>query len=108
MFVEGWTSFGARCSGLERDESSCGGEDLPVRRAAAVSLGAASSSSARRALRRRKEDWDGPGSFEVVREVKSGAQTRWPTRGSGADEHSRRYGRRTHRVEHSTGTGGAQ
>ena len=27
---------------------------------------------------------------------------------SGADEHSRRYGRRTHRVEHSTGTGEAQ
>ena len=25
---------------------------------------------------------DGPGRFEVVREVKSGAQTRWPTRGS--------------------------
>jgi len=107
-FVEGWSGLGARCSGLERDESSCGGEDLPVRRAAAVSLGAARSSSSRRALRRRKEDWDGPGSFEVVREVKSGAQTRWPTRGSGADEHSRRYGRRTHRVEHSTGTGEAQ
>ena len=51
---------------------------------------------------------DEAGSFEVVREVKSGAQTRWPTRGSGADEHSRRYGRRTHRVEHSTGTGEAQ
>ena len=25
---------------------------------------------------------DGAGRFEVVREVKSGAQTRWPTRGS--------------------------
>ena len=29
-----------------------------------------------------KEDWDGTRSFEVVREVKSGARTRWPTRGS--------------------------
>ena len=50
---------------MERDESSYGGEDLPVRRAAAVSLGAARSSSARRALRRRKEDWEGTGSFEA-------------------------------------------
>ena len=90
--MDGRSGYGVRCSGLKRDESSCGSEDWPVRRAAAVSLGAARSSSARRALRRRKEDWDGPGSFEVVREVKSGAQTRWPTRGSGADEHSRRYG----------------
>ena len=37
-------------------------------------LGAARSSLARRALRRRKEDGDGTRSFEVVREVKSGAQ----------------------------------
>ena len=29
-----------------------------------------------------KEDWDGTRSFEVVREVKSGARTRWLTRAS--------------------------
>ena len=45
-------------------------------------FGAARSSLARRALRRRKEDWDGTRGFEVVHEVKSGARTRWPTRGS--------------------------
>ena len=77
--MEGWTSFGARCSGLERNESSCGGEDLPVRRATATLLDLAPLEL---------EDGDGREErdearrFEGVREVKSGAHTRWPTRGS--------------------------
>src|SRR6185312_9582326 len=82
------------CSGLERDESSYGGEDLPVRRAAAVSLGAARSSSARRAPRRRKEDWDGTGSFEASVRGEERRRARLPTRGRARRRPQRRYGRR--------------
>ena len=78
----GMASYGARLRSSGRDESRRGGEPWPTRRTAAISLGSARSSSARRALRRRKEDWDGTRGFEVVHEVKSGARTRWPTRGS--------------------------
>ena len=77
--VEGWTSFGARLRSSGRDESWRGGEQWPVRRATATLLDLAPLEL---------EDGDGreerdeAGRFEGVREVKSGAHTRWPTRGS--------------------------
>ena len=78
-FVEGWTSFGARLRSSGRDESWRGGEQWPVRRATATLLDLAP-------LELEDGDGrggrDGAGRFEGVREVKSGAHTRWPTRGS--------------------------
>ena len=72
----GWT---ASLRGSGRDESRRGGEQWPARRTAATLLDLAPLELEDGDGR---EGRDGAGRFEVVREVKSGAQTRWPTRGS--------------------------
>ena len=66
-------SFGARLRISGRNESRRGGEQWPVRRATASS---ARPSSERAEDGDGREGRDEAGSFEVVREVKSGARRR--------------------------------
>ena len=90
VFAEGWTSFGARLRSSGHDESRRGGEQWPVRRATVTLLDLAPLELEDGDGREEKRETTLRPDKLAQRGVRgSSTADAW----SGADEHSRRYGR---------------